>query len=547
MQKTLFSFLFLFCSILLIPGAGSTTTAEKLNLVLCDRLEQCNAEFTDPQINHKSADMQYWLAVIYNKTGLRPLWVTKDGPETRAEILLAALQDSSADGLVPEQYQTERIISLWNGRTAEELIDLDTLLTLGFIMYAHDAQNGRAGRGENKPPLPAQTETPPAFDALTLTQAALSSSDLKQFLSDLLPRHKYYKNLRAALPRYRNLAAAGGWPQIGSGKSIHPGEQDARIPEIRKRLQIEGYFASAPTHTSYYDAALTLAVTRFQQLHGLTADGVIGKSTIAAMNLTADQKVRQIIINLERWRWEAHDLGRKYVLVDIAGFTLEAIEDDALILEMPVVVGMQQHETPVFSDKIQYIEVHPYWNVPAKIARDEMLEELRKNPNYLNKNHIRLFSDRTSEAHELDSHSINWKHVTPQQMGRFKLRQEPGKWNALGTLKFSFPNIYNVYMHDTPAQSFFQRSSRAFSHGCIRLSHPKKLAEFLLGGPEKGWPPERLNEIIAEGKRTILHLPEPMPVHITYQTVKSDHNGVISFHADIYNRDQQLADILFQK
>jgi len=191
--KSLFSILFLFCAIFLVPEAGATTTAEKLNLVLCDRLEQCNAEFTDPQLNHKSADMQYWLAVIYNKTGLRPLWVTKDGPETRAGILLAALQDSSADGLVPEQYQTERIMSLWNGRTAEELIDLDTLLTLGFIMYAHDARNGRAGRGEDKPPLPAQTETPPAFDALALTQEALSSSDLKQFLSDLLPRHKYYK------------------------------------------------------------------------------------------------------------------------------------------------------------------------------------------------------------------------------------------------------------------------------------------------------------------------------------------------------------------
>jgi len=548
LHKTLFLLFFLLCTIFLVPAADAATTTDKLNLVLCDRLEQCNAEFTDPLINPKSAETQRWLAAIYNKMGLRPLWVTKDGPGTQAEFLFAVLKNSGADGLVPEQYHVDRITSLWNGKTAEELVDLDTLLTRAFILYAHDAQHGRAFTEKDQTSsLAGQTDVIPTFDALALIQSALASSDLKQFLSDLLPRHKYYKNLRAALPRYRELATAGGWPQIASGRSIHPGEQDARIPEIRKRLQIEGHFAATSTNSPFYDEALAQAITRFQLLHGLSGDGVIGKSTIAAMNITADTKVRQIIINLERWRWEAHDLGQKYVLVDIAGFTLEAIENDALVLEMPVVVGMQQHETPVFSDTIQYIEVHPYWNVPAKIARDEMLEELRKNPRYLNKNHIRLFSDRSSDAIELDPLAINWHHVSPQQMGRYKLRQEPGKWNALGALKFSFPNSYNVYMHDTPAQSFFKRSSRAFSHGCIRLSNPRKLAEFLLGGPEKGWPPERLSEIMADEKRTIIRLPAPLPVHITYQTVKSDHNGVISFHTDIYNRDQQLADILFGK
>jgi len=547
LHTTPFSLFLLLCAIFLAPASDAATTADKLNLMLCDRLEQCAAEFTDPQINPQSAETQRRLADIYNKMGLRPLWVTKDGPGRQAAILLAVLKNSSADGLIPEQYHVDRITSLWRGNTAEELVDLDTHLTLAFILYAHDAQHGRAPHGEGRPSSPDQTGAAPPFDALALIRSALSSPDLEQFLANLLPRHQYYKNLRAALPRYRDLAAAGGWPQIASGPSIHPGEQDVRIPPIRKRLQIEGYFAATSTNTALYDETLARAVTRFQLLHGLTGDGVIGKSTLAAMNITADTKVRQIIINLERWRWEAHELGQKYVLVDIAGFTLEAIENDALALEMPVVVGMQQHETPVFSDKIQYIEVHPYWHVPAKIARDEMLEELRKNPHYLNKNHIRLFSDRSSDAVELDPLAINWHRVSPQQMGRYKLRQEPGKWNALGALKFSFPNSYNVYMHDTPAQSFFKRSSRAFSHGCIRLSNPRKLAEFLLGGPENGWPPERLAEIIADGKRTIIRLPAPLPVHITYQTVKSDQNGVLSFHSDIYNRDQQLAGILFGK
>jgi len=548
LQKTLFFVSFLFCSIFFTPGSSSAATGEKLNLVLCDRLEQLNAEVSDPQVAKKSTDMRHWLSIIYNKMGLHPLWVTKDGPGEKAGILFEVIKNSNSDGLFPEEYQNNRITSLWKGTTAEELIELDTLLTLALINYAHDAQMGRAGTGADKSPsLLVQSEGIQGFDALTLTQEALLSTDLNQFLEDLLPRHKYYKNLRAALPRYRELDATGGWKQTTFGKSIHPGEQDARIPGIRKRLQVEGYLPATSAGALFYDETLVQAVSRFQTLHGLTGDGVIGKSTITAMNITAEQKVRQIIINLERWRWEAHELGQKYVLVDIAGFTLEAVENDTLILEMPVVVGMQQHETPVFSDIIQYVEVHPYWHVPAKIARDEMLEELRKNPHYLNKHHIRLFSDRTSEADELNPLSINWKQVSPQQMGRFKLRQDPGKWNALGSIKIAFPNSQNVYMHDTPAQSYFKRTSRAFSHGCIRLSNPKQLAIFLLGGAEKGWTLERLSEIIVADKRSILRLPTPLPVHITYQTVKSDANGMVSFHTDIYNRDPQLAEILFNK
>jgi murein L,D-transpeptidase YcbB/YkuD len=481
--------------------------------------------------------------------GLHPLWVTKDGPGGKAAILFEVIKKSNRDGLFPEEYQSNRIASLWKGTTAEELIELDSLLTLALIRYAHDAQKGRARTGAEKSPSLqlAQNEGLPVFDALTLTQDALLSNDLNQFLENLLPRHKYYRNLRDALPRYRQLDATGGWRQTAFGKSIHPGEQDARIPAIRTRLQMEGFLPSTSAGTSVYDPELAQAVSLFQTLHGLTGDGVIGKSTIAAMNITAEQKVRQIILNLERWRWEAHTLGQKYVLVDIAGFTLEAIENDTLILEMPVVVGMQEHETPVFSDIIQYVEIHPFWHVPAKIARDEMLEELRKNPHYLNKQHIRLFSDRTSEAEELNPLAMDWKQVSPQQMGRFKLRQDPGKWNALGAIKIAFPNSLNVYMHDTPSQSYFKRTSRAFSHGCIRLSNPRQLALFLLGGVEKGWTMERLDDIIAADKRSILRLPSPLPVHITYQTVKSDESGRVSFHRDIYNRDPQLAEILFTK
>ncbi|MCX5871170.1 MAG: L,D-transpeptidase family protein [Deltaproteobacteria bacterium] len=546
MQKTLLSIVILLCALLHCPGTALAVTAERLNLALRDRLEQTSINFSDIQTDKEANKMQRWLAVIYTKTGLQPLWVTTDGPGKKAEILFSVLINSEADGLIPEQYHVNRITSLWNSTTPEELIDLDTLLTLAFITYAHDAQEGRTHSRKSNPDLLVKDEDTSAFYKLAFIKTALSAPDFNQFMDSLLPSHKFYRNLRAALPRYQVLATAGGWSPVAAGKSIHPGEQDSRIPAIGKRLQIEGFLQSATTDSPVYDKALEQAVIQFQLRHGLTSDGVIGKSTITAMNIPAEQKVRQIIINLERWREEAHDLGKKYVLVDIAGFTLKGIENDMVMLEMPVIVGTQLHETPVFSDLIQYIDLNPYWNIPPSIARNELLADLRKNPQYLNKEHIRLFSDRTSEAREINPLSIDWNQVSPNQMGQFVLRQDPGKWNALGAIKFVFPNHFNVYMHDTPAQAYFKRSNRAFSHGCIRLGNPLKLAEFLLGGSEKGWSSEQVNKLISTGKRTIIRLPTPLPVHITYQTVTSDQNGIISFYTDIYDRDQQLEDILFK-
>lgn len=548
LQKTLLSITFLLCVFCLCSGTALAVTAESLNLVLRDRLDQGSVKFSAIHSAKEADNMQRRLAAIYIQTGLQPLWVSTDGPGGKAATLLSILKNSELDGLIPEQYHVNRITSLWNGTTSEELIDLDTLLTFAFITYAHDAQEGRTHSPPNNPDRLVKDEDTSTFYELTLIKTALSSPDVNQFMDSLLPPHNYYRNLRAALPRYQSLAAAGGWPPVAAGKSIHPGEQDSRIPAIRERLQIEGFLPSTPTDTLiYYDTMLVQAVIQFQLRHGLTDDGVIGKSTIAAMNIPAEQKVRQIIINLERWRREAHDLGKKYVLVNIAGFTLKGIENDMIILEMPVIVGTQRHETPVFSDLIQYMDLNPYWNIPASIACNELLADLRKNPHYLSKEHIRLFNDRTSEAREINPLSIDWNQVSPNKMSQFVLRQDPGKWNALGAIKFVFPNHFNVYMHDTPAQAYFKHSHRAFSHGCIRLAHPLKLAEFLMGGREKGWSAEQLNELIGTGKRSIIRLPTPIPVHIIYRTVTSDQDGTISFHPDIYNRDQQLEEILFKE
>jgi murein L,D-transpeptidase YcbB/YkuD len=285
---------------------------------------------------------------------------------------------------------------------------------------------------------------------------------------------------------------------------------------------------------------LQQAVLTFQRQHGLTVDGVIGKNTISALNIPIAEKIASIRINMARWRWQAHDLGEKFVLVNIASFNLKAFEGEEIVLDIPVIVGEDQHQTPVFSGLIKYIDVNPFWNIPTSIAQKEELPALRKNQNYLVNRHVRLFSSWQADASELDSTAINWHTVTEGQIAGYRLRQDPGPWNALGKIKFIFPNAYSVYMHDTPAHNLFGRTKRNFSHGCIRVSDGLSLALFLLKNQPVGYPIEEFEAIYKQEQRKVIQLSLPVPVHITYLTTWVDKNGAMYFNRDIYDRDAKL-------
>ncbi len=294
-----------------------------------------------------------------------------------------------------------------------------------------------------------------------------------------------------------------------------------------------------------YDADLVIAIKRFQERHNLEVDGIIGRETARNLNIPVQQRIQQILINMERWRWTKHDLGARYVLVDIAGFTLQAVENDSTQLEMRVIVGKRHHKTPVFSDSIKYIEFNPFWNITTSIARNEMLGKLRKDYTYLTREHIKLFSNWQADGKELDSEAINWDEISRKQISRFKLRQEPGPWNALGVVKFVFPNKYSIYLHDTPVHSLFEKADRAFSHGCIRLSKPEQLAGFLLKFNDAHWNAEKIHQIVEKKKRKIISLRSPIPVHLVYQTAWVAKDETIRFSKDLYGRDQKLTDALF--
>lgn len=484
------------------------------------------------------------LATIYAATGMKPLWVSENGPDKNAAVILQVLENAESEGLRANDYNVEGIKSLWQSVKPDHLAQLDTQLTLNFIKYAHDVAHGRILPFKADPKLFAEAGDS-HFNPVLVIKQALSAPDLASYLDDLPPSHEYYQKLRAALQFYRNIDRTRGWSRVADGKTLHPGDLDERIRQIRQLLTQPDELNPAAKNEILYDEQLVPVIKKFQKQFGLEEDGIIGRRTLAALNTTPEELINKIILNMARWRWQEHELGRRYIMVNIANYDLKAMEEGQEILKMAVIVGKLQHQTPVFSHRVQYVDFNPFWNIPPSIARNEELPELRKDRFYLVNRKVRLFSNWQTDAVELDSTAIDWLSVTPREMNRYKLRQDPGPWNALGPVKLVFPNRYNVYIHGTPAQELFEHNKRNFSHGCIRASQPLALVKFALSKEKQDWSMDKIQEVIALGTRKVVNISTPLPVHITYQTVWVDNQGIIHFNDDIYGRDRKLEEILF--
>jgi len=495
------------------------------------------------------------LATVYGKTGIRPFWVTPKGPGPKASIVLDFLKKAEIEGLDPENYEVDQISALFTECQPRLLAKLDALLTFNLIKYIHEVSRGQIKPHYAEPSLLAEADDV-NFEPLATMEKMLAAPDLADYLAGLPPAHPHYTDLKKALMTYRAIEKAGGWPFVANGKSIRPGDHDDRIPAVIRRLSVTGdWYPSIPAipeipeipEIPHYISDLEYSIMRFQQRHGLTPDGVIGPKTIAAMNVPVSGRIKQIIINMTRWRWQKHDLGETYILVNLANFDLIVFDNGRESFSIPVIVGKSQHQTPIFSDLIVDIVINPYWSVPPNIAQKEELPKLKKDSHYLVKRHVRLFSDWSADAREIDSRFVDWKNTSPAKMRQYKLRQDPGPWNALGQIKFDSPNKYDVYLHDTPTQNLFSQTQRDFSHGCIRVSDPIKLAAFALANQAGDWTPEKISNVIKKNEYAVIRLLEPLPVHITYQTSWVDKNGIISFNNDIYGRDKTLLKALFNE
>jgi murein L,D-transpeptidase YcbB/YkuD len=322
---------------------------------------------------------------------------------------------------------------------------------------------------------------------------------------------------------------------------------DPRLPLIVRRLRITGELQDSATVFQRYDPELVEAIKKFQRHFLLEPDGIIGKKTLTALNIPVSELVRKIILNMERWRWLPHRLDGKRIFVNIAGFRLFGTTDEQVEITMPVIVGKVYHKTPVFTGNLRYVEVNPYWNIPDSIAVKEIVPAMQKDPGYLKKHAIRIFKGWAEDAPEINPASINWKAIG-QKIKRYRLRQDPGPENALGRIKFIFPNSNNIYLHDTPARRLFTRTTRSFSHGCIRVSKPLHLGAYVLSENKKPLDVEQLSKIIANKQRKIILLDKRLPVHILYQTVRtSPTTGEVFFYPDIYGRDALLSKALFAR
>lgn len=484
------------------------------------------------------------LTEIYRINNFQPFWIKNGQPDQRGKDIYAALEESSKHGLNPDSYLVKNIAQFWGNSDTASQVKLDIVLTLGMIRYVADQREGRLLSRQNDNKLFASARDV-EVNWKTLCQAAFTTEDMETFLAKQAPPFLQYSLLQQKLAEYRMIAAAGGWPSVPDGNILRPGTVDSRIRSVRKRLTITGEIPVDNMRSEVFDISLVEAVKRFQKRHNLSTDGIIGKQTLSAMNVSVEDRIRQIIINMERYRWLKRLKDEKLVAVNIAGFEVLAGRQGNFDISMPVIVGKTYTETPVFNDTIEYVVFNPYWNVPPSIARNEILPNLQKDPTYLQKSNMRIFQGWKPSAMELDALHIAWDAVSKKEMDQYRIRQEPGPDNALGRLKIIFPNEYNVYLHDTPTHNLFKQETRALSHGCIRMGRPAEMAAWVLGGEEKGWSVERVHEIVATRKRQVVTLDQPIPVYILYRTafIRPDEEAIY-FYNDIYGRDRLLTQAL---
>ena len=479
---------------------------------------------------------------FYAKQGDRMVWTDAGGKALPVTVsLVAALKNAGEHGLVPDDYAVDRIESLTkeigekggDERAASRLADFDLLATTAFFRYASDLSTGRVHPDEVEKDWHTN---PPELDLVTALDAAITSGDLAKLLASLPPPHPGYERLRAGLAKLTAIDAAGGWPTIPEGPKIGPSARGPRVAALRLRLQEPAVGANAPAEmpapSDRFDKALGADVKTFQELHGLEPSGVVDHATLTALNVPVKDRIRQVELNLERWRWIPRNLGETHVLVNIPGFDLELDKGESTAWRTRVITGKAFTPTPVFSDRIVAVVVNPPWNVPESIAVNEFLPELRKNSKAMEKHGMRILKGSEEKPDEVDPAKVDWAKVDPEHFP-YRFRQDPGSENPLGRIKFDLTNGYHVYLHDTPGGHVFGRSERDVSHGCIRVQNAVELADQITTTPTR----EKIHEALEQPDERRIDLDAKIPVHILYWTAWADEHGNLHYGPDVYEFD----------
>ena len=471
----------------------------------------------------------------YGERHFHPLWSDEAGFRPGLKPFFELLENADDWGLDRQVFDPVLALrrTVFEAASADELARMDVALTRAALLYARQA---RAGRVRPRRVSRLMDIPPKTIDTGAVLDAVRQQEGLSGFLLGLHPKSPGFQRLRAAYRRYVTIVRHGGWPRVRPGRGLRPGRSDPAVVLLRQRLSASGDLAKAAVNGSaLYDKDVEEAVRAFQLRYGLKADGRLGRNTLAVLNVPARTRLAQIIVNMERRRWLPDELGKRHVVVNQAEFRLHVVENGQEIYSSRVVVGKPSNQTPEFSNSIKLVVLNPYWGVPRSIATKEILPILRRNPGYLARKNMVLVG-RNGKA--VNPASVNWNAVSRAGF-RYGIRQRPGAGNALGRIKFLFPNKHSVYLHDTPSKSLFSRFRRAFSHGCVRVQNPVRFAEVLMK-PQFGWSRDAIKARIAKRRNQTIRLKTPVPIHLTYQTAWVDARGKVHFRADIYGRDARL-------
>lgn len=468
---------------------------------------------------------------FYRGRGGQGAWTGRGGVlSDQGQALHEAIGDAWQDGLPPERYRHDvasALLAALEGKDddgpADSLVvryraGLDVLLTEGIDRLERDLVMGMLDPAEVGLDYRIVTDPPPEGTLLRRLAAGESPADLVAALRPTMPQ---YELMRTALVAFREAELRGGWPRVAADTATREGARGAGVAQLRERLVVGVDLAEARlarnglADPEFFDPDLAGAVRHFQERHALEPDGVVGATTVRELNQTASERVAELQLNLDRWRWLPHDLGARYVLVNIAGFELEVVDQGRVIEAMDVVVGQRDLETPIFADSIRYVVVNPYWNVPDGIMARTITPGIAADPDYL-------------AAHDME-------------IVDGRVRQRPGPKNSLGRYKFIFPNDFDVYLHDTPDGHLFARTERAFSSGCVRIERPRDFARMLLT-LQSSQDPESLDGLVAAGSEQWLQLDRPLPVYLLYFTAWARTDGTVRFHHDVYARNDALGD-----
>jgi len=473
------------------------------------------------------------LRAFYTLRDYRPVFAANDAGNRAANSAIDTLELLVADGLRYRAALDRARLLLSCATNADSLAVLDVLLA-GLWVDAARALSGQRVTPSRIDSSWALSAAP--VDPIAALGAAAGSGQVVAAIAPFRPSHPEYEALRAALRRYHALVGAGGWPHVAAGPTLGPGAAGPRVGALRARLAAEGDLVASGDGAQEFDAAVLAAVRRFQRRHGLAADGFVGDQTLAALNTSVEQRIRQLEANLERWRWMPRRLQPPYLLVNIPAFELRLVDADTTMTRR-VILGRLEWETPLLASTISRVVIAPPWGVPGEIARQEVIPALRADTGYVARNGMLVYADN-APAVPVDPATVDW--TATDSAFAYRLVQLPGPSNPLGRVKLVFENRFGVYLHDTPGTDLFAEPERALSHGCVRVEGALELAAWLARGAP-GWSAERLASAATEWSTRTVRLARPVPIYLTYFTVWVDAAGELQFRDDLYGWDARLS------